>query len=942
MYSFIGSITQEIVVGNQSAINVALVNEPRQLSEVVVTGYGSQSRRNLTGNIASVSAKDIQNVPVGTVEQALQGKVAGVQITSLNGKVGQGLQIRVRGSSSVTASNQPLYVIDGIPVTSQSQSTLSNPTNPLGDLNFNDVESLEILKDAAASAIYGSRASNGVVLITTKKGKQGKTIFELSAYTGSSKPTNQVKFMNTEQYVNYFTEARANSDALGIGPGSLTSLRNRFTRYAAGDTLGWRSARTNTDWQSQVFQDAPVSQYDLTARGGDAKTRFYVSASYFDQNGILIKNRFQRMSGRVNLDHSASDKLTLGVNLNIARSINDRLSNDNAFSTPMQIVALPPMTPVIDPRTNQLSGAYTLYYNPLLNRDFSSNVTSSYRVFGNVYADYKLLPGLSFRSEWGTDILNQQEKYYYGRETARNSGATSGLAEQNWTQVVNFTTNNFFNYGKTFAQVHNIDATLGTSYQRSQTDFSQVVGQQLPSNAYKEIVSAARITGGSGSLTNFSFLSYFGRVNYRYNDRYVLALVGRIDGSSRFGKNNRYGFFPSASLGWIVSEESFMKNIPAISLLKLRASYGLTGNAEVGNFASRGLYSAAYGYAGVPGQAPEQIENPNLKWERTLQTNIGLEIGLLKNRISAEIDVYEKKTSDLLLNVNVPGSTGFRRQLLNVGELENRGIELVVNTQNVVGAFTWNTSFNLARNANKINNLGGQVIEGGFLNRAVEGQPIGVFFGIEYAGVDKQNGDAIYFTNTTKADGSLDRTTTNDPNVAQRVILGNPNPTLIGGITNTFGYKGLELSVLFQGQFGNKIYNGGGKFQSANGDFFDNQTVDQLNSWKKPGDVTNIPQARLYGANGTAESSRYLQAGDFVRLRTVTLGYTIPANIVSRAKLSRVRVYVTGVNLLTFTKYTGWDPEVNADYIAGNISLGNDFYSAPQARTYTAGIQIGF
>jgi TonB-linked SusC/RagA family outer membrane protein len=944
IFSFVGLNPQEITVGNRSQIDLQLSADARSLSEVVVTGYGTQSKRNLTGNIAKVSGAEIANVPVTTFEQALQGRAAGVQVTSLNGKLGQGMQMRIRGSSSVTASNEPLYVLDGIPLTANDQGTSSAPQNPLADINFNDIESIDILKDASAAAIYGARASNGVVLLTTKKGKTGKTKFNVGYQMGSSEPTRLRDWLNTAQYVELFSEAVQNEINAGNLPANyLTgSTYSRFNRYAAGDRAGWETGKFDTDWQAEAFQKAPMGQFDISASGGDAKTRFFVSAQYLDQKGILIKNTFKRLSGRVNLDHKASDKLTLGVNVNLARTVNGRLSNDNAFSTPLQIVALPPMTPVIDPRTDELSGNYTLYFNPLLNRDFSSNVSTSYRTIGNVFAEYRFTNWLKFRSELGTDIYNLNEDQYFGKETARNTGAPNGLGFSSWAQITNYTTNNFFTLGQTFAEKHDVDLTVGMTFQKSDASYNQVTGQQFPSNAYTKVISAADITGGQSSGSSFSFLSYFGRANYRFLNKYLLSVSGRVDGSSRFGENNRYGFFPAASVGWVISDESFMQDIPSLSLLKLRASYGLTGNAEIGNFDSYGLYRGDAGYAGVPGQRPEQIENPDLRWEQTTQTDIGLEFGFFSGRLSGEVDYYIKNTRDLLLNVNVPGTSGFRTQLRNIGNLENQGWEFVLRSDNTTGAFKWNTSLNLAANRNKILNLDGQVIEGGFINRAVEGQPIGSFFGIEYAGVDPANGDALYYVNEERPDGTLDRNTTNDPNVAQRTIVGNPNPRLVGGISNNFSYKGLEFNILFQGQSGNDIYNGGGKFQSANGDFFDNQTVDQLNRWQNPGDITDIPQARLFGANGTAESSRYLQDGSYLRLKTATLSYTLPTSLTNRAKLDRVRLYVTGQNLLTFTNYTGWDPEVNADYLAGNIGLGNDFYSAPQAKTIIVGINLGF
>jgi TonB-linked SusC/RagA family outer membrane protein len=464
-----------------------------------------------------------------------------------------------------------------------------------------------------------------------------------------------------------------------------------------------------------------------------------------------------------------------------------------------------------------------------------------------------------------------------------------------------------------------------------------VEGQQFPSSSYNKIAASALLTAGSSTETKYSFLSYFARANYKFNNRYLVSLSGRVDGSSRFGKDNRYGFFPAASVGWILTEESFLAENSVVEFLKLRASYGITGNAEIANFASRALYSGDAGYGSIGGQRPSQLPNPDLRWEQTAQLDIGIDFGFLNNRITGEVDYYIKKTSDLLLEVNLPGSSGYSTQTRNVGEMENKGFELVINSENLVGDLKWTTSFNIARNINKVTNIQGQIIQGDFLNRAVEGEPIGVFYGPKYAGVNPDNGDALYYVRN--ANGELE--TTNDYNAATYMVLGNPNPDYIGGITNTFSYKGIDFSFLFQGVFGNDVYNGGGKFMSANGDFFDNQTKDQLGRWRNPGDITDIPQARLYGANGTGESSRYLSA-TYVRLKTITLGYNLPTSLISRAKLSKVRVYASGQNILTFTDYEGWDPEVNSDTYAGNVNQGVDFYSAPQAKTITFGINIGF
>jgi TonB-linked SusC/RagA family outer membrane protein len=871
VFSFIGFKTIEREIGSATVIDAIMEPDAVQLTELVVVGYGTQIKQDLTGNIAKVKGDDIRGVPVTTFEQAMQGRAAGVFVESGNGKLGQGMKVRIRGASSVSADNQPLYVIDGIPVTSQNQSSFTANTNPLTDLNPNDIESIDILKDAAASAIYGSRAANGVVQITTKRGKSGKTKFNVSYTTGVSTPTNKREFLNTAEFVELFNEARANTDAT-----SVASLEARFDRYGAGNRNSWQNPSSpeyvDTDWQDQVFRNGGFNQFDISASGGNEKTQFFISGSLSDQEGIIVSNDLTRLGGRINLDHKASDKFSVGVNFGLNRTVNYRVADDNAFSTPMQIVALSPMTPVVDPRTDLLSGAldvnsgnpntnFPIYFNPLLDLQYAQRSTTVFRNFGTFYAAYNFTKSLSFRTETGYDLLNQHEDAYYGRETVRNSSAPAGLGDDTWTQVFNYTTNNYFTFTKAF-DAHSLEVVAGMSFQRSNTDFNEIQAQQFPSNAYKEITSAAKVTLGTTEETSFSFLSYFARANYKFKDRYLVGLSGRVDGSSRFGEDNRYGFFPAVSAGWIMTEEGFLEGSSLIEFLKLRASYGITGNAEIGNFDSRGLYNGV-GYGGVPAQSPFRLENPDLGWEQTKQVDIGIDFGLFNNRVSGELDYYEKKTSDLLLDVNLPGAAGFRTQTRNVGELENKGIEVVINTANLVGELKWNTSFNFSRNRNKITNLQDQVIQGDFLSRAVEGEPIGIFYGPKYAGVDPENGDALYWAKDT--DGTLIKT--NDYNAAELMKVGDPNPDFMIGLTNSFAYKGIDLNVLFTGVFGYQVYNGGGKFMTANGDFFDNQTRDQLARWQKPGDITDVPQARLFGANGTGESSRYVYDAGYLGLK---------------------------------------------------------------------------
>ncbi len=961
--SYVGYQGLEEVVS--SSMNITMAKGSNSLTEVVVLGYGSKIKRDVTGAVAKVGAKELANSPVTSFENAIQGRAAGVFVEQQNGKLGQGIKIRIRGASSVTAGNEPLYVIDGIPVITSNLSSNGAQTNPLSDINTNDIESVEILKDASSAAIYGSRASNGVVLITTKRGKSGKSKLELGYFTGFQKPTGKREFLNAQEYVELFRQAGVGAANYEFRLGYWNSLQEalddygpfverRLTRYSGGNE-DYKDYKINTDWQEQAFQDAPISQYDLNLSGGNDKTTFYMAGQFLDQSGIIISNRFRRYNGRLNLDHKFTGWLNVGMNLAFTRTLNDRVDNDNAFSTPLQIVALSPITPLIDPRSGRISGAvdtatgipntnFPVYYNPLLDADGATYNTTSYRTLGNIFGQAQIFKGLSFRSEFGIDQLNQTEEAYYGPVTSRNSGYPRGGGFVSSDQILNITTNNFFRYATTITSLHDIDAVLGTTFQEQKLFSTSATAEAFPSEAYKKLASAATKTDASSSETQFSFLSYFARANYKYNDRYLLTLSGRFDASSRFGKNNRWGFFPAVSAGWILSEENFLKNSRVISFLKIKASYGLTGNAEIGNFASLGLFSGDAAYNGTPGQHPTQLANPDLKWENTKSGDVGFEIGFFNNRFSAEVDLYERNTTDLLLNVEVPGTTGFNSQLKNAGRLNNKGIEFTINSDNITSKnLRWTTSINFGLNRNKITDLIGQELGSSDVNRAREGQPIGVFVAKEFAGADPENGDALYIKNTIDADGKVDRSTTNDINAATDVVIGNPNPDFIYGMRNTITYKSaIDFDVLLQGVKGNEIYNGGGEFMTASGgNGFDNQTRDQLAAWQKPGDITMVPEARLFWGNGVGRSSRYISGGSYLRVKAVTLGYVFPNRLTSKAGLERVRVYVRGQNLFTITNYEGWDPEVNADSGASNIRQGVDFYSAPQLKTLVFGINIG-
>lgn len=957
---YVGMKTKEITVGVSNVYDTALEYDLVGVNEVVVVGYGTQIKSKVTGSISKVDGGSIQNMTVPTIEQALQGKTAGVFIESVNGKSTGTTNMRIRGSSSITATNQPLFVVDGIPITTESLNQSGAVINPLTSINFNDVESIDILKDAASSAIYGSRGANGVVLITTKKGISGDTKINFTIQSGFNEASNRRKFMNSTEYVKYFEEAAYNSDLLeGYDPINnpadydnswLAYARGRFTRYsgwaAIVDANGiYTGSKVNTDWQDLAFQKGKIFSADLSAQGGNDKLKYYTSFSYNNTDGILKSNGMEKISARLNVDNKVNKYLDMGFALSLNRTKISQVSADNAFSSPMQLVALSPITPPRDLDGILYNTPTTTYYNPLLDVEYANRDILEYRSLVNGYLNFNLLNGLKWRNELGFDLYNLKENARYGKETESGTGV-NGYGFANYGQTQNITTKSYLDYLKSLGPI-GLSAVLGTEFQYTTVDNAWAQGQQFPLDELKTLASAGLITGATSTLTKYSFLSYFSRVNLDYKAKYLVTLSGRVDGSSRFGANNRYGFFPAASLGWVLSKEGFLADNSVLSFLKLRTSYGLTGNAGIGNFGQMGLYGVG-NYNSVAGLIPSQIENPNLGWESTRQIDVGLDYGFFKNRISGEIDYYSKKTKDLLLNVPIPETSGYALQMQNIGSVQNKGFEFLINTNNLTGKFTWSTSFNFSNNQNKVLSLGGQnLIDAGsarYMNVVMVGQPIGVFYGAQYAGVDPANGDALWYINAKDANGKIinPKATTNDFSSANFVVLGKPTPNITGAITNTFGYRGIELSFTFQGVSGNKIHLIGDQWMAANGVWFDNQLESQLASWKKPGDITDVPQARLGYDNGDqSRNSRYLSDGSYIKLRTLELSYELPKNLVKRAKLDRMKVYIQGHNLLTFTKYTGWDPEVSTDFLNDNITSGCDFYSAPQPRSFVFGITIG-
>lgn len=918
MFSFIGMQTKEVSIKNKTVIDVVLEPLTQQLKEIVVVGYGSESKKLIGSSIGVIGENQIKNLPMSTIDGALQGKSAGVQVTQNSGTPGSSISVRVRGISSIGAGNEPLYVVDGIPVITGDYGQIGfsgQGVNALADINPADIESISILRDASAASIYGARASNGVVLISTKRGKAQKTKFKLKSYYGVQDVANPLKMLNSSQYMEYKNEQSINEGGLPI--------------YSATD-IG--NPKNNTDWLDQVLRKAPISNFELSAEGGSEKTKFYISGTSFNQKGTLIGTDYSKLSVRANIDNKVSKKLLIGTNFATSYSLNNRKEGDQSLNSPLaNAIALPSIYPVYnDDETYNEDGPFA---NPVSIGNQHKNESRNYRNIGNVYAEYEIIEGLKFNSKWGVDYLNLKE-HTYDPPTTRQGAKYKGLGLESTAEVMNVVSNNTLNYIKTIKENHNINLLLGYSFEKYKRRSTFIRGQEFPNENLEYIASAALITSGSVSALDRGLNSYFTQLKYNLKNKYLFAFTTRADGSTKFGENNRYGYFPSASFAWRISEEKFFKSFKSINELKMRISYGLTGNDGIPDFRSIGLYSAGANYINSAGIYPSQLPNPDLKWESTSQLNLGFDVEFFESRIKFTADLYYKNTKDLLLDMPIPSSSGFNSITFNIGEMENKGVEFSLFTVNINKPIEWTTNFNFSLNRNKVLKLyNDQPIDnvgrGG--NRIQVGEPLGIFYNWKSLGVDPSTGDIVFAD--INGDGVI---TTED-----RTIIGDPNPDFIGGITNEFKYKNLTLSVFFQFSYGNDIFNGTRRYiEVLKGS--DNQTIAILDRWQNPGDITDIPRATISDPNlNDRMSSRFIEDGSYIRLKNIQLSYDFDLGKYLKNNYLKLQVYAAAQNLLTFTKYKGMDPEVN---YAGqdNIRMGTDFFTYPQARVYMFGVNVEF
>jgi TonB-linked SusC/RagA family outer membrane protein len=912
--TYLGYIRQLVDINQRSVIDVVLQPDVNALSEVVVVGYGVEQRKLLTSSVGTIEGDALKDIPISTIDGLIQGQTTGVQVSQNSGTPGGEMSVRIRGVSSIGGSSQPLYVIDGIPVTTGDYAQIGyegQGINALSDLSPSDIESISVLKDASAASIYGARASNGVILITTKRGGNKKAVTRFNASYGVQETWRRLDMLNARDWKLYRNDL---ADAEVFSPEEI-----------ADNSI-------DVDWQDIIFQTAPVQEYELSTTGGDEKTTFFISGNFFSQEGIVIGSDYQRLNGRVNVDHRFSDRLRIGTSIGLSYAKTNRIEGDQSLHGPLPNgISTPAIFPVYNP-----DGSYNQegpYSNAVSIANEAINENFAYRVLGNIYLDYQIIPNLSFSTQWGIDFLDFREHAYESIKTVQGA-KFNGLGFETYSNVSNLVSNNFLKYNREFnGQV--LELKAGYSFEKFQSRNSFIRAQDFADPSLEYINSASTIVAASTSALDRGLRSYIFRGNYTIRNTYLFSVSGRIDGSSNFSENNRNGFFPAASAGWRISEEGFF-NAGAVSELKIRASYGLTGNDDIPPF----LYAEVYGntsYGDQPGIYPANIPNPDLKWETTTQFDIGLDLGLFKDRVLITADYYNKQTKDLLLDRPLPTSSGFAAITENVGRVENQGIELALTTDNLKDSpLRWQTMLNFSVNRNKVLELyNDQPIDdlGRGSNRIEEGEPIGIFYSYEWLGVDPSTGAVVF------ADINYDGKIT----TADRTKIGNPHPDFIYGFTNIFTYKNFDLNVFFQGSQGNDVFNGSRLFlESLQGG--DNQLAIINDRWQQPGDITNIPAATQdaeQAASNVRVSSRFIEDGSYLRMKNLTLGYTFRMGDKLKNSISGLRVYLTGQNLFTLTKYSGLDPEVN--YRGNdNAVIGTDFFTFPQARIYSFGLNLTF
>lgn len=930
-----GYVSREIrVSSSENHINVVLQTEAKVAQEVVVVGYGTKNKESLTGSVVQISADQIKDIPMASPDQLIQGKAAGVMVSSQSGTPGGGVTVRIRGTSSFSPNSpasEPLYIVDGVfinttPLGSAGYGTEQQYNNPLADLNPNDIKSISILKDADATAIYGSRGANGVVIITTKHGSYNqKTHVSLNAYAGSSSAWRLPKLTTGPQTAELLNEYWINK---GNDPSKIP--------YPNPQSV------PTYDRVHEIFRTASTENIDLSVSGGDNKTTFYIGGGYYKQGGIMRPQTMNRQNLRFNLDHKINSKLTIGTSNSLTRTFRKIVPNDNSFGILLVGLGTASMYPDFNSDGSYYWGGPLGNVMAMIRESDETNV--GLREINNTYLEWKIIPNLVFKSSWSLDF-NQSLNRAFNSTILNGPGSiASGYEATNYQYTwINEQT---LKYNTAFNDVHHLTFLVGNTIEKTATKGFGVGASNYPNDDLKSLSAASQADWWSGSKFESALSSVFGRIDYEYQNRYILSLNARGDGSSKFGTNHRWGFFPAVGAAWRIINENFMSNQKVFSNLKLKASYGITGSqVTISEYAAKGLWGGGFNYLGQPGTGPNQLANPDLKWEQTKQFNVGLEFGILENRIEGEINYYDKATNGVLLNVPVPNTTGFSTIASNAGDISNKGIEFSVNADIIrSNNLDWNVNFNIAHNKNLIVKLAAPYFEPFSRNFIIfqQGYPVNSFRLWKQIGVDPQTGDAKYQV----VDNSVP--ITSDKN---RIIVGNSNPKAEGGWGTTLSYKQFDLSASFSFAWGQSVVNwseffmlhGGTRSNGSTGKATWGFYARQLDRWQQPGDITDIPKMggtpSEISNNYSLFTTRFLENGSYTRLRNLMIGYTIPENTLKH--INSIRVYVSGTNLLTFTKYTGLDPEINAGGGKGTVD-GVEMFTVPQPRTLQVGLNVIF
>lgn len=958
--SYVGYQNKEIEVYDEEDEAFEIRLRPiASLSEIVVVGYGEQKRSDVTGSVSSVPT-ELKNQPVASVERLLQGSIAGAIVTQTSGQPGGGVSVQIRGANSITASSDPLYVIDGFPINNDygigdAGVTNGPKINPLSTINSNDIESIDVLKDASATAIYGSRGANGVILVTTKKGKHNESSITYDGYYGVQEVVKTLPLLNAGEWWQLRKDAAANTN-----PASVSALAtNNKNSLDLAKSLGYTidTAGVGTDWQKAGFRQAAIQNHTITILTGGEKTRVAISGNYFDQDGVLLNTGFKRFSTRLNLDHDYNKRFKIQTYVN-ASATQAKVAPDAVVQN---LLLSPPSLPIYKNDGTFLinSGTDAVLQNPINSLENQKNITSTNRLLGNLSGEYRIIDGLTAKVLLGIDGVSNKQNRYLPR-TTQEGLSLAGLGQIGNVQTFNWLNENTLNYSHVFNKIHNINAVGGFTAQKSTTEGSIAEANNFATDFFEENNLGTGVTPRSSSsfTSTWALASFLGRVNYSLREKYLLTLTVRSDGSSRFGEKNKWGHFPSAAIGWNVHKERFLAPVKAVSNLKLRASLGLTGNQSIPPYSALSqLQYYRYNFSGttVPGYAPLNVANPDLGWEKTLQFDIGADLGLFNDRVNLVLDYYYKKTTDLLLKVIVPGSSGLAvlyetgqpsYVYQNLGAVQNNGFEVALNTQNFIKKFKWNTVFVFSTNRNKVLDLGpvSRIVPNTNAPSVVEvGQPLGSFIVYETDGLiqpHEAGPNALTPQAFKQAGGQKYKDLDGDGVITQagdRKVIPN-NPGVNFGLTNTFNFKGFDLSIFFQSTIGAKLYNNNrGLLELNNG--ANNGAKNAVNRYSATNTDTDVKAAYIDPA--ITISDRFIEDASYLRLKNVSFGYTLPEKWVSKVRFKSARFYVSAQNAWTYTKYTGFDPEVSQ---AGQalINRGVDLGVYPNAKTYLAGVSLGF